>query len=75
MSAHKDKVVNLSISKRIHAGKCLTCFEAGIYLAAQTALLIATAFCLWHPKEGHLEGNLKDMYSKVCNDNWVRDEV
>ena len=73
MSAHKDKVVNLSISKRIHAGKCLTCFEAGLYLAAQTALLVATAFCLWHPKESTLEDPLLTKYENVCNDHWVRD--
>lgn len=72
---NKDKVVNMSISKRIHAGKCLTCFEAGLYLAAQTALLVATAVALWHPKEGYLEGALKDSFSKVCNDKWTRDET
>lgn len=73
--SHKDKVVNLSITKRLHAGKCLTCFEAGLYLAAQTALLVATAAMLWHPKEGHLEDPLKSMYEKVCNDPWTRDEA
>jgi pyruvoyl-dependent arginine decarboxylase (PvlArgDC) len=72
---NKDKVVNLSMSKRIHAGKCLTCFEAGLYLASQTALLVATAVLLWHSKEGSLSGDLKDRYSKVCNDKWERDEI
>lgn len=73
--SHKDKVVNLSMTKRLHAGKCLTCFEAGFYLSAQTALLIATAAMLWHPKESQLEDPLKAGYENVCNEPWTRDEI
>jgi hypothetical protein len=72
--AKNEKVANLSVSKRIHAGKCCVAFEIGIYLAAQTALVIATAALLWHPKEGKLEEPLLTSFSKVCNDPWTREE-
>ena len=68
----KDKAVNMSLSKRVHAGKWLTCFEAGLYISATTALLISTAFFLWHPAES--KSSVRDEMW-VCNDsyNYVTD--
>lgn len=31
--------------------KCLSALELGLYISAETALLIVTAWCLWHPRE------------------------
>lgn len=66
-SFSKEKAVNMSIVKRVHAGKCLTAFEATIYLSAMTALVVATAVFLWHPKEN----NSKYEGSKVCNKPYI----
>lgn len=62
-SFSKDKAANMSIVKRVHAGKCLTAFEATIYLSAMTALVVATAVFLWHPKES----DSKNEGSMACN--------
>ena len=73
--AKNERVANFSVTKRVHAGKCMTCFEIGIYMAAQTALLIATAAFLWHPKESALESPMLENFQKVCNEPWTREET
>jgi|LauGreDrversion4_2_1035121.scaffolds.fasta_scaffold825886_1 hypothetical protein len=58
----------MNLSGRVHAGKCMTCFEAGIYISAFLALLVATACFLWHPNES--DASLYDNML-VCNDPYT----
>jgi hypothetical protein len=66
-----EKLKSFSVTNRLRAGKCLTCFEIGVYLSAQTALLIATAAFLWHPKESKSDSKINQMFEKVCNDPYT----
>lgn len=63
----KDYATSLSISRRVHSGKCLTACEAILYLMAYTALTIATGIFLWHPREG--DSKMKGYM--VCNDHYT----
>ena len=63
-----NKAQQFSISKRIEQARCLSAFEASIYFVSYTALVIATAFFLWHPKEKNPAN--KAAFESVCNDKY-----
>jgi len=63
---NKEKAAQMSISKRVAAGKCLTAFEATIYFSAHTALSIATAYFLWFGVESGQAG-----MGQTCNDSYT----
>jgi hypothetical protein len=47
MSGKKERIQNFAYSRRVETGPCILAFEALWYLAAHTALVIATACFLW----------------------------
>ena len=54
MQERRKQLDAYSITARVHAGKGLTCFEAFMYLCANTAITVATGFFLWNISEGNI---------------------
>ena len=69
MKSQTSKAQQFSISKRIEQARCLSAFEASIYFASYTALVIATGIFLWHPKEKNPAN--KAVFETMCNDKYV----
>ncbi len=63
-NSRDKKTINLSLSKRVHAGKAQTACETLVYLASHIALAIATGYFLWHPQES--EEKVRN-FNNFCN--------